>query len=123
MEILFILILKLTDCDECDEYTKGPECAKHIFRSVADTVPKTRCGARYAVKTLPATLHVKISSIPCAGKGVFAKKDLPVNTRFGPYTGVKIDFEDIDAMDTSYMWEVMVLICYLVGLKSNLHVR
>ena len=68
--MLFILISKLTDCDECNQFIHGPECTKHIFTIVADTVPKTRYGARYATKTLPAKM-----SIPRAGKGVFAKGD------------------------------------------------
>ncbi len=73
--MLFILISKLTDCDERNQFIHGPECTKHIFAIVADTVPKTRYGARYATKTLPANLCVKMSSIPRAGKGVFAKGD------------------------------------------------
>jgi hypothetical protein len=73
---------------------------------ITNTAPKTRCGSKYAVKTLPANLCVKPSSIPHAGKGVFAKDKIPERTRFGPYTGVEIDFKNINGMDTSYMWEV-----------------
>jgi hypothetical protein len=43
-----------------------------------------------------------------------------VNTRFGPYMGIRIDFANIDGMDTSYLWEVIVLICSLVGLILSL---
>ncbi len=48
------------------------------------------------------------------------ERRLPVNTQFGPYTGIRIDFANVDGMDTSYMWEVIVLICSLVGLILSL---
>ena len=60
----------------------------------------------YAKETLPPHLKVQKSNIPNAGLGVFTKKKLDINTRFGPYTGVKIDIEEIDGKDPSYMWEV-----------------
>ena len=37
---------------------------------------------------------------------VFTDVKVPVNTRYGPYTGEKIDFNNIGDMDTSYMWQV-----------------
>ncbi len=60
-----------------------------------------------AMKSLPETLYVKHSPIPEAGMGVFAKEKLEVNTRFGPYRGVKVLKEDLEeGRNTSYMWEV-----------------
>jgi hypothetical protein len=93
-------------CDRCEKYIHGQQCDRHVFTIVANTAPKTRCGSKYAVRTLPANLLVKRSTIPHAGKGVFAKDKITERTRFGPYTGVKIDFKSINGMDTSYMWEV-----------------
>jgi hypothetical protein len=105
---LFLVILNLTDCDQCDKFIHGPQCVKHILQIVADTaVPaRTRSSARYAVKTLPGNLRIAKSGIPNAGKGVFTDVKVPLNTRYGPYQGEKIDFDDIGDMDTSYMWEV-----------------
>ena len=60
------------------------------------------------MKSLPENLYVKLSTIPEAGMGVFAKEKLEVNTRFGPYRGVKVLKEDLEeGRDTSYMWEVL----------------
>ncbi len=60
------------------------------------------------MKSLPENLYVKHSAIPEAGMGVFAKEKLEVNTRFGPYRGVKVLKEDLEeGRNTSYMWEVL----------------
>ena len=60
-----------------------------------------------AMKSLPQNLYVKQSLIPEAGMGVFSKEKLTVNTRFGPYRGVKVLREDLEeGRNTSYMWEV-----------------
>jgi hypothetical protein len=37
---------------------------------------------------------------------VFTDVKVPVNTCYAPYTGEKIDFNDIGDMDTSYTWQV-----------------
>ena len=50
---------------------------------------------QYAIKTLPANLYVKCSSIPKAGRGVFAKQTIVKNTRFGPYVGKRIPMNNI----------------------------
>ena len=69
-----------------------------------ETEKKTPC----AMQSLPENLYVKLSTIPEAGMGVFAKEKLEVNTRFGPYRGVKVLKEDLEeGKDTSYMWEVL----------------
>jgi hypothetical protein len=73
----------------------GPQCNRHVFKIVADTVPTTRCGSQYAIETLPANLYVKCSSIPKAGRGVFAKQTIIKNTRFGPYVGKRIPMNNI----------------------------
>ena len=50
---------------------------------------------------------MKVSSIPGAGLGVFAKENIARGVRFGPYIGKKVPASHVDdATDTSYMWEV-----------------
>ncbi len=62
-----------------------------------------------AMKSLPENLYVKHSVIPEAGMGVFAKEKLEINTRLGPYRGVKVLKEDLEeGRNTSYMWEVLL---------------
>ena len=56
-----------------------------------------------AITSLPKSLCVRRSRIPGAGLGVFTKKKIEVNTRFGPYRGVKVLEK---GEDTSYMWQV-----------------
>ena len=66
-------------------------------------------GTSNAMKTLPEDLYVIPSTIPEAGMGVFAKKKLEINTRFGPYRGEKVLLDDLEeGRDTSYMWEVNI---------------
>ena len=57
-----------------------------------------------AITSLPKSLCVRRSRIPGAGLGVFTKKKIEVNTRFGPYRGVKV--LETEGEDTSYMWQV-----------------
>ena len=109
LKLFYFLIL--TDCDKCEQYIHAEECKKHIFKIIVDNAPKKRCGAKYAMQTLPTNLFVKRSLIPNAGKGVFTKQRIKVNTRFGPYTGENTDFNALDGLDTSYMWEVIAIIC------------
>jgi hypothetical protein len=60
-----------------------------------------------AIASLPQNLCVKLSTIPEAGMGVFAKEKLEFNSRFGPYRGVKVLKKDlVEERNTSYMWEV-----------------
>ena len=78
---------------------------KNIFMvpNVTDTSSKllpTLCQRQglvpqYAIETLPANLYVKCSSIPKAGRGVFAKQTIVKNTRFGPYVGKRIPMNNI----------------------------
>ena len=58
-----------------------------------------------AIKTLPPGLTVKKSKIPRAGQGVFATKNFPARSRFGPYGGSKVKDRD-EAQSSGYSWLV-----------------
>ena len=64
--------------------------------------------ANRAMETIPIEdCEIKSSSIPKAGLGVFAKRDIPTRARFGPYEGVKVKDEDV-AQRSGYSWLVSV---------------
>lgn len=54
-----------------------------------------------AMQTIPGFLRIEQSSIPNAGDGVFARKDLPNRWIFGPYKGEMKQSENGD-----YSWRV-----------------
>ncbi|XP_028394808.1 histone-lysine N-methyltransferase PRDM9-like [Dendronephthya gigantea] len=96
-------------CDQCDDFYYG-ECPTHNFNIIEDNGTDTEKGMKMpdAMKSLPGNLYVKDSKIPEAGMGVFSKEKLEINTRFGPYRGVKVLKEDLEeGKDTSYMWEIV----------------
>lgn len=95
------------DCEQCDDFYYG-ECPKHTFNIIEDSNMATENMSPNAMKSLPENLYVKVSPIPEAGMGVFTNEKLEVNTRFGPYRGVKVLKQDLeDGRNTSYMWEVL----------------
>ena len=60
---------------------------------------------------VPAELTVRPSSIPNAGLGVFAKRFILRGVKVGPYEGKHVWKDQVDeGTDTSYMWEVRVLV-------------
>ena len=95
----------MLDCDQCDEFYIG-ECPTHNFNIIKDNGIETG-KMPSAIKSLPNNLYVKPSIIPEAGMGVFTTKKIPINSRFGPYRGVKVLMKDLEeGRNTSYMWEV-----------------
>ena len=97
----------ITDCDQCNDLYCG-ECPIHNLNIIEDSGLKTGKKMPDAMNSLPQNLRVKLSTIPNAGMGVFAKEKLEVNARFGPYRGVKVLKKDLKkGRDTSYMWEVL----------------
>lgn len=46
----------------------------------------------YAEITTPCFLHVTLSKIPGANRGVFTKVNLPKGVVFGPYTVIALNF-------------------------------
>ncbi len=69
------------------------------------------CSKSYTSVTVPCGFTVKTSSLTGAGLGVFAVEDIPKGVRFGPYEGMRVLKSDlIDTCDTSYMWEVGIII-------------
>ena len=65
------------------------------------------------MKTCPRQVEVYKSGIPNAGNGVWAKEEIPENTVFGPYEGLKVHPRDIHNVvrvkDRGYAWEVRFL--------------
>ena len=56
---------------------------------------------------VPPGLEVKESTIPKAGRGVFAKCVIPKHDFFGPFVGKKIPAEEAkNYKDSLYVWEV-----------------
>ena len=65
---------------------------------------------QYSVTPIPAQFTVKLSGIPNAGNGVFAKQFIPKGIRIGPYRGKPIPKDDMDQLyNTSYLWEVSII--------------
>lgn len=55
--------------------------------------------------TCPDGIQIKTSTIPNAGKGVFATKTFEKSTFFGPYTGVRhTNFKT--AQESGYAWSI-----------------
>ena len=95
----------MLDCDQCDEFYSG-ECPTHNFNIIEDYGKETG-KMPSAMKSLPNNLYVKPSIISEAGMGVFTTKKIAINSRFGPYRGVKVLMKDLEeGRNTSYMWEV-----------------
>lgn len=56
---------------------------------------------------VPPGLEVKESTIPRAGRGVFAKCVIPKHDFFGPFVGRKVTPEEAKHYkDSPYVWEV-----------------
>ena len=83
----------------CDEMHKD-ECELHPFIGVINT-PKDK---KHAFGE-PAFISIHKSEIH--GVGVFAKVDLPVNVRFGPYHGLPLDEKVYKSKpESGYAWIV-----------------
>ncbi|XP_035827333.1 histone-lysine N-methyltransferase PRDM9 [Aplysia californica] len=96
-------------CEECNFEYDG-DCPEHgPLLIVADAqVPEginKGTHSQYSSKTLPEGLIIKRSTIPGAGLGVFAVKDFPSRTRFGPYGGKKVK-DEATAHLSGYCWQV-----------------
>jgi prepilin-type processing-associated H-X9-DG protein len=64
-----------------------------------DPVPTDKPTKEYHIpKSLDEVLQVKESLIPNAGKGVFAKMDIPKHTYLGFYFGVPVDEDEFDSL-------------------------
>ena len=74
------------------------ECALHPFIAVVNSPKSKNCifGEPYCVSIHRSKIH---------GVGVFAKKALPVNVRFGPYQGIAVNQTVYKAKSESgYAW-------------------
>ncbi len=59
--------------------------------------------------TVPEGLTLKDSTIPGAGKGIFADTLIQRGSRFGPYLGVEIpEYDELNAHASGYCWLVSI---------------
>lgn len=73
-----------TVCPDCNHFTED-SCERHPFHNIPDNPSGIRGSADYHIASIPPQLCLAYSSIPNAGKGVFAQEFLPKLTKFGPY--------------------------------------
>ncbi|CAG5119181.1 unnamed protein product, partial [Candidula unifasciata] len=95
-------------CEECRQEYDG-DCPIHGPLLLVDDAEVQQCpgeSIEYSKRTLPVGLVIKRSKIPHAGLGVFALKDFPARTRFGPYKGKK-EVDETIAHESGYSWQIM----------------
>ncbi|KAL7071640.1 hypothetical protein ACQ4LE_009514 [Meloidogyne hapla] len=104
---------KFVHCDICDQYYDFC-CREHPLYQCQDRDPAVSAqnspskeGDDRALLTLPGFLYIHNSPIPNAGKGVFAKVDIPVGIVFGPYEGILLQ-DPKKASQDGYSWELRV---------------
>lgn len=93
-------------CEQCDrdyEY----DCPEHGVAAtlVPDSVappPGTKGRAKF---TLPPGLEIRRSTVPAAGRGVFAVRAFSVGVSFGPYQGKVVHSEE-EASASGCAWQV-----------------
>ncbi|XP_061085832.1 histone-lysine N-methyltransferase PRDM9-like [Conger conger] len=91
-------------CDECQSFFTD-ECRLHGLPSFIFDSPAPAGAPDRARLTLPPGLEIRVSSIPGAGLGVFAKgQTVPRGVHYGPYEG-ELTEEDV-AMESGYSWMI-----------------
>ncbi|XP_046408144.1 histone-lysine N-methyltransferase PRDM9-like isoform X1 [Ischnura elegans] len=93
-------------CDDCQMEWEG-DCPHHgPLTIVEDAEVASGSGVKpdpkYAIKTVPSSLHIAASQITVAGLGVWSKEKLPQGLRFGPYGGIKVS----QPCRRGYCWEI-----------------
>ena len=93
-------------CGKCNLFYEG-DCPVHVnIKPCADSAT-TSTNTNKALESVPEGMEVRQSNIPSAGLGVFATREFPEGSTFGPYDGDKIKGNvPKSGLDTSYMWEV-----------------
>ena len=65
--------------------------------------------------SIPSQVTVKPSSIPGDGLGVFAQQMIPRGVKVGPYVGRRVPAGEVEEdTDTSYMWEVYIILHWII---------
>ncbi|XP_061085081.1 oocyte zinc finger protein XlCOF6-like [Conger conger] len=91
-------------CDECQSFFTD-ECPVHGPPSFIFDCPAPVGIPDRARLTLPPSLEVRVSSIPGAGLGVFAKgQTVPSGVHYGPYEG-ELTEEDVTT-ESGYSWMI-----------------
>ncbi|XP_040182535.1 probable histone-lysine N-methyltransferase PRDM7 [Rana temporaria] len=92
-------------CEDCQNFFLD-ECKKHgapVF--VPDSIVNMGTEHR-AELTLPPSLCIRISGIPCAGSGVWNEGGIiPKGIHFGPFEGIPTDEET--ASTSGYAWRIL----------------
>ncbi|XP_046408198.1 histone-lysine N-methyltransferase PRDM9-like [Ischnura elegans] len=93
-------------CDDCQMEWEG-DCPQHgPLTIIEDAEVASGSGVKpdpkYAIKTVPSSLHIAPSQITVAGLGVWSKEKLPQGLRFGPYGGIKVS----QPCRRGYCWEI-----------------
>ena len=115
------IYFSLTVCEDCNEVYHG-DCPVHGPLGKLDvSAGQDQDSVMFTTVPVPSEATIKMSAIPEAGLGVFAKKLIPRHTRVGPYEGKRLSVEDMDMVDdTSYIWEVSYLFCKKIPLSNFL---
>ena len=91
-------------CEECDELHFGNCPVYGELEPLDETEMKTN-----SLSTIPIPKHLslKVSPIPNAGLGIFAREIIPTRTRMGPYAGtlVKGSVDDFPN-ESEYLWQI-----------------
>ena len=97
-------------CEDCEELHHG-DCPVHgPLASLDESGDPDEDSLAYTKTPVPCQLTVRLSSIPAAGLGVFAKLFVPRGVKMGSYVGEKIDKEDVtEDTITGYMWEASLI--------------
>ena len=84
-----------------------PHHAVHESTEITSADNKNNQQLPNAIESIPKEVGLCMSSIPCAGLGVYARQHIPTGTWIGPYEGDILRSEEMRVgIDSSYMWEV-----------------
>lgn len=115
MSLIIVYISEV--CSECSD--DGLRRVRDMY--IVENKQTARMDDTRPFYTLPSGLSIKKSSIPGAGLGVFAERDFPKGTRFGPYTGEITD--NVTGDNWIYSWHVYDLNArlkhYIDGSQKN----
>jgi hypothetical protein len=89
--------VRLSDCDDLDPSTKTVTLNGGTRNMLNNNILQTKKDY-FIPKNIDEVLEVRESLIPNAGKGVFAKIDIPKHTYLGFYFGVPVDEDEFDSL-------------------------
>ena len=91
-------------CEECDDMHFGDCPLYGELEPLKESEMKTNSLSSIPV---PKQLCLRMSSIPNAGLGIFARETIPIRTRMGPYGGTLVKGSADDFPNESeYLWQI-----------------